>query len=94
MKEAGRRLAEGKTGVESVDSKEKGKLRTVGKSEIKAILPLLETLDTDSRNQINGWLVNVAKRTASAAKDKGGDQKVTEAEQAAIEELTATLGTR
>lgn len=91
LREAGLRLAQGKTNIERVDSKDKAKLRSVGTAEIEALRPVLADVSPEGRSQVIEWLTAVAERTASAAKDKGGVQQVTEAEQGAIAEITRAL---
>jgi hypothetical protein len=63
-----------------------------GRSKVEAVVPVLGALSDDAAANVRTWLLGVAEHVAEAAKDKGGSEKVSPAEAAAIEELRTLLG--
>ncbi len=62
-----------------------------GRALVEEALPVLTALPPDGAEPVRQWLLRVAEKVAAASKDKGGSEKVTEAEAGAIEDLRILL---
>lgn len=91
LRAAQARITTGSAPGPSIDSKEKERQVSEGRSLVEEALPVLASLTPDAADQVREWLLGVAEKVAAAAKDKGGSEKVTEAEAEAIRDLHTLL---
>jgi hypothetical protein len=75
----------------AIDAMDKDLMISEGRSHVEAVVPVLRALPEDAAANVRVWLLGVAERVAGASKDKGGSEKVSPAEAAAIEELRTLL---
>jgi hypothetical protein len=75
----------------SIDATDKDLMISDGRAHVEAVVPVLRELPEDAAANVRAWLLGVAERVAAASKDKGGSEKVSPAEAAAIEELRTIL---
>ncbi|MGR2751950.1 hypothetical protein [Agromyces arachidis] len=81
---------EGESGP-SIDATDKDLMISTGRSYVEGVLPVLHALPEEAAANVRAWLLGVAEHVAGAAKDKGGSDKVSPAEAAAIDELRTLL---
>ncbi|WP_353809504.1 hypothetical protein [Agromyces sp. SYSU T00194] len=75
----------------NIDATDKDLMVSTGRSYVEGVLPVLRALPEDAAANVRGWLIGVAERVAAASKDKGGSDKVSPEEAAAIEQLRILL---
>ncbi|WP_217275156.1 hypothetical protein [Microbacterium hominis] len=75
----------------NIDATDKGLMISTGRAYVQGVLPVLRALPDDAAANVRTWLLGVAEHVAEASKDKGGSDKVSPAEAAAIDELRAIL---
>jgi len=76
----------------SIDATDKELMISEGRAHLAPVVPVLQSLPADAAANVRAWLLGVAQNVAEASKDKGGSDKVSPAEAAAIEELRTMLG--
>lgn len=84
-------MSEGSDSGPSIDATDKELMTSEGRANVAQVLPVLRSLPADAAVNVRTWLLGVAEHVAEAAKDKGGSDKVSPAEAAAIDELRALL---
>ncbi|WP_402464835.1 hypothetical protein [Isoptericola aurantiacus] len=75
----------------TIDAEDKDALRADGQRLVESALPTVAQLPPDVAEQVRAWLIGIAEKVAGASKDKGGSEKVSDAEAAAIEDLRRLL---
>ncbi|WP_297081423.1 hypothetical protein [uncultured Demequina sp.] len=75
----------------NVDATDKDLMISTGRAYIDGVLPVLASLPADAAENVRTWLLGVAQNVAEASKDKGGSDKVSPEEAAAIDELRTLL---
>jgi hypothetical protein len=88
---ARQRLSAGSDSETSIDATDKDRMRADGRRRVEEALPVIAQLPAEAADQVRGWLLGIAQKVAEASKDKGGSEKVSDAEAAAIEDLRGLL---
>jgi hypothetical protein len=88
---AHQRLSAGSDSETSIDATDKDRMREDGRRRVEEALPVIGQLAPDAADQVRGWLLGIAQKVAEASKDKGGSEKVSDAEAGAIEDLRRLL---
>ncbi|MDZ4045664.1 MAG: hypothetical protein U1E32_07790 [Rhodoglobus sp.] len=91
IRAAREKLSEGSSSGPDIDATDKDLMISEGRSHVEAVVPVLRALPDDAAAHVRAWLLGVAEHVAKASKDKGGSEKVSPAETAALEELGILL---
>jgi hypothetical protein len=75
----------------NIDATDKDRLLADGRRRVEEVVPVIAQLSPEAADQVRGWLLGIAEKVAGASKDKGGSDKVSEAEARAIEEIRGLL---
>jgi len=76
----------------NIDATDKDLMISTGRDYVQGVLPVLASLPAEAAENVRTWLIGVAQNVAEASKDKGGSDKVSPEEAAAIAEVRTMLG--
>jgi hypothetical protein len=85
------RLSGGSDSGPNIDATDKDRMLADGRRRVEEVVPVLAELTPEAADQVREWLLGIARKVAEASKDKGGSDKVSEAEAGAIEEIRGLL---
>ena len=85
------RLSGGSDSGPNIDATDKDRMLADGRRRVEEVVPVLAELTPEAADQVREWLLGIARKVAEASKDKGGSDKVSDAEAKAIEEIRGLL---